>query len=101
MQTLHTLVALVGLTTCAVGCASTRSSAGSFVTDVRIEGDQLKVDRCRLGLQVTNRDALRLLLFPLMAIDRDGGGLFTRRTPEATRCSSYETKMLETKGGAS
>jgi hypothetical protein len=101
MKTIHTIIELaaaVGLTT---GCVSTRSSAGSFVTDVRVEGDQLQVERCRLDVEVSHRDGLRFLLFPLMVVSPDGGGLFTRRSPEVSKCATTGAVMVDTKGGAS
>jgi hypothetical protein len=100
MQTISTLVTVLGLA--AAGCATTRSSPGSFVTDVRIRGDQLEVERCRLDVEVVNRDALRLLLFPLMAVSDDGGGVFTRRVPEVSKCGTQSAPVLgPAPGGAS
>ena len=76
------------------GCVSTHSTAGTFVTDVRVRDGQLEVERCKLALDVVHRDGLRMLLFPLMVVGSDAGGVFTRRTPEVGKCTTTSTQML-------
>lgn len=91
---MKSITQLAGAIALIAGCATSRSSAGSFVTDVRVDGNKLAVERCRLDVEVVDRDVLRFLLFPLMPFTKDGAGLFTQRTPMVSRCATTSTQIL-------
>jgi hypothetical protein len=58
----------------AIGCSTTRSTAGPFVTALGFHQDQLLVHRCAMTYTVEDRTGLMIALLPLLLIAALGGG---------------------------